>query len=67
MKTSDKGVDFIVYWEGPYYEQPYEDMGGFCTIGYGHRLLNPNGNGCSGAVKKFYRANPDHHLAHKIS
>ena len=60
MQTSESGVDFIIYWEnaGGYPDQyPYEDMGGTCTIGYGHVL--PNGrDGCSGAVKKYYRDHP---------
>jgi len=55
MQTSDEAVDFIIYWEGPYNEQPYEDLGGYCTIGYGHVLLHDE---CTGAIKKYYRDNP---------
>ncbi len=60
METSKEGENFIKYWEnagGPPNQYPYEDMGGTCTIGWGHVL--PNGrDGCSGGVKKFYRDNP---------
>ena len=55
MKTSEAGIDFILYWEGPWRDQPYEDMGGNYTIGYGHLLLNDK---CTGALRKYYRDNP---------
>jgi GH24 family phage-related lysozyme (muramidase) len=48
-------VDFILYFEGPWYDQPYNDMGGNCTIGFGHLLLNDK---CTGALRKYYREYP---------
>jgi lysozyme len=55
LKTSEKGVDLILHFEGPWYEQPYNDMGGNCTIGFGHLLLNDK---CTGALRKYYREYP---------
>jgi RHS repeat-associated protein len=55
LKASEKGVDFILYFEGPWYDHPYNDMGGNCTIGFGHLLLNDK---CTGALRKYYREYP---------
>jgi lysozyme len=60
MKSSDKLVEMIIYWEnaGGYPDQyPYEDMGGTCTIGYGHVLINPGKEGCSGWPNHTWNAN----------
>jgi GH24 family phage-related lysozyme (muramidase) len=57
MKTSEDGKDFIKWWEmgkEPPRAYPYPDMGGNCTIGYGHLLPNEN-EGCSGWPNKMYR------------
>ncbi len=54
MTTSDDGEDFIKYWEqNPPPLYPYPDMGGNCTIGWGHVLPN-DGNKCSGWPNKKY-------------
>ncbi len=61
METSEEGENFIKWWENgplPPSAYPYPDMGGTCTIGYGHAFYNPDGDGCSAEVKKFYRDNP---------
>jgi len=51
MKTSEEGLSFIIYWEGEPASIPYNDLGGNCTIGYGHVLDSEE---CSGAIKKHY-------------
>ncbi len=57
METSEQGENFIKWWEmgtEPPRQYPYPDMGGTCTIGYGHVLPNEN-EGCSGWPNKTYR------------
>ncbi len=61
METSEQGEDFIKWWEmgkEPPRAYPYPDMGGTCTIGYGHAFYNPEGEGCSAEVKKWYAVHP---------
>ncbi len=59
MQTSQQGVNFIIYWEvgqgGQPAQRPYNDLGGNCTIGYGHVLLYDK---CTGDIKKPYKDNP---------
>ena len=38
---SDKGVEFVAYWEG-FFSKPYNDPVGHCTIGYGHLIHRGN-------------------------
>lgn len=38
---SDKGVEFVAYWEG-FFDRPYNDPVGHCTIGYGHLIHRGN-------------------------
>ncbi len=66
MKTSDMGEDFIKYWEDSVYPHlyPYSDMGGNCTIGWGHLLPN-DGNGCSGWPNKTYGNGIKLHKSHR--
>ena len=47
MKTNQKGIDLIKYYEGtgPMVNglcQPYKCPAGYWTIGYGNRWLNPS-------------------------
>lgn len=37
MKTGRKGVTIIKYYEG-FVDHPYNDVAGYPTIGYGHRI-----------------------------
>ena len=40
-RVSDKGLEFIARWEG-WRAQPYNDVAGHCTIGYGHLIHQGN-------------------------
>lgn len=43
MKTGRKGVEIIKYYEG-FVDHPYNDVAGYPTIGYGHRITEEESN-----------------------
>jgi lysozyme len=66
IETSLEGEKFIKFWEKdppPLY--PYPDLGGNCTIGWGHLLPNDD-NGCRGWPNKTYGNGITTQLAQKF-